>query len=449
MSLPFDGFKAAQTGLVDMGNISFYDTGATPVFNPFELAQYATSFSEIVLNVTWAQLQTSQNSLDTSFIDSAIQQVNEFNSTYHTDLGIKLRVWGGFTAPIWVKEINGGALITVTGQNAVDPGSYAQPDDRPLLDRRLHQRLAEPAERARHQVRRHGDHPRHLADGRSLRHRRALRADAHERGRVVQPRRRHGEPDRPAADGRLQRRRRDADAARGDRRLLPMVDDAARLHDEQLPPVRQRQRAARRQLHAGRPAAGAELGPHRPGRQSCPARSALFARRCRLWPARQRRHGQARVGQQQLPDRGPDHPGGLSRLAGRDQPGRPVECRQHRAVGLPDQCRRAQRLPELHACPAAGPGLDPRRRQPAADHRRARTTARCSASSRRRPSAARPARSPSPAPMPCCSPAIRRPRPTASRSPRSAAARWASTVSAISSARPAARRSTSTARCRW
>lgn len=124
MSLPFDGFKAAQTGLVDMGNISFYNTGATPIFNPFELAQYSTSFSEIVLNVTWAQLQTSQGSLETSFIDSAIQQVNQFNNTYHTDLGIKLRVWGGFTAPTWVKEIN-GAPITVTGQNAVDPGSYA------------------------------------------------------------------------------------------------------------------------------------------------------------------------------------------------------------------------------------------------------------------------------------------------------------------------------------
>jgi T5SS/PEP-CTERM-associated repeat protein len=124
MSLPFNGFKAAQTGLVDMGNISFYDTGATPAFNPFELAQYSTSFSEIVLNVTWAQLQASQGSLDTSFIDSAIQQVNQFNSAYNTDLGIKLRVWGGFTAPVWVKEIN-GAPITVTGQNAVDPGSYA------------------------------------------------------------------------------------------------------------------------------------------------------------------------------------------------------------------------------------------------------------------------------------------------------------------------------------
>src|SRR4029453_14487196 len=124
MSLPFDGFKAAQTGLVDMGNISFYNTSAAPIFNPFEVAQDATSFREIVLNVTWAQLQASENSLDTSFIDAAIQQVNQFNSTYNTDIGIKLRVWGGFTAPNWAKEI-GGAPVTITGQNGVDPGSYA------------------------------------------------------------------------------------------------------------------------------------------------------------------------------------------------------------------------------------------------------------------------------------------------------------------------------------
>ncbi len=30
MSLPFDGFKAAQTGLVDMGNISFSDNTSPP-----------------------------------------------------------------------------------------------------------------------------------------------------------------------------------------------------------------------------------------------------------------------------------------------------------------------------------------------------------------------------------------------------------------------------------
>lgn len=81
MSLPFDGLKAARTGLVDMGNISFYDNTSPPnpptppIFNVWELAQYRESFSEIVLNVTWAQLQSSQNALDTSFIDSALAQV--------------------------------------------------------------------------------------------------------------------------------------------------------------------------------------------------------------------------------------------------------------------------------------------------------------------------------------------------------------------------------------
>src|SRR5262245_47922301 len=125
MSLPFNGFKAAQTGLVDMGNISFYDnSGSTPVFNVWELAQYQNSFSEIVLNVTWAQLQANQGSTDTSVIDAAIQQVQAFNAAYGVDIGVKLRVWGGYTAPNWVKEIN-GAPMTVTGQRAVDPGSYA------------------------------------------------------------------------------------------------------------------------------------------------------------------------------------------------------------------------------------------------------------------------------------------------------------------------------------
>jgi hypothetical protein len=73
MSLPFDGFKAAQTGLVDMGNISFYDiSGTTPAFNVWELAPYKDSLSEIVLNVTWAQLETSEGSYDTSFQQRAV-----------------------------------------------------------------------------------------------------------------------------------------------------------------------------------------------------------------------------------------------------------------------------------------------------------------------------------------------------------------------------------------
>ena len=60
MSSSGDGDKPAQTGLVDMGDISFYNNPYNPSFNLSEVAPYQGSFSEIVLNVTWAQLQPSE-----------------------------------------------------------------------------------------------------------------------------------------------------------------------------------------------------------------------------------------------------------------------------------------------------------------------------------------------------------------------------------------------------
>ena len=125
MSSSGDGEKPAQTGLVDMGNISFYNNTSSPLFNLAEVAPYQGSFSEIVLNVTWAQLQAAEGGpLTTSAIDSAISQVIAYNAANGTNLGIKLRVWGGFTAPDWAKNID-GAPITVTGQSNVDPNVFS------------------------------------------------------------------------------------------------------------------------------------------------------------------------------------------------------------------------------------------------------------------------------------------------------------------------------------
>src|SRR5262249_5361737 len=109
MSLPPSGFKPAQTGLVDMGDINFYDlAGPNPTFNVWELAPFVGSFSEIVLNLTWAQLQPTEGAVPTSsLINDAINQVLAFNAAYGTNVGIKLRVWGGFTAPDWIKNLNG------------------------------------------------------------------------------------------------------------------------------------------------------------------------------------------------------------------------------------------------------------------------------------------------------------------------------------------------------
>jgi hypothetical protein len=126
MSTSGDGGKPAQLGLVDMGDIRFYDDPNyyPPSFNTSDLASYTGSFSEMVLNVAWQQLQpTEGGALDTSVIDSALAAVNAYNTQNGTNLGIKLRVWGGYTAPDWAKNID-GPPITVTGEAEVDPAVY-------------------------------------------------------------------------------------------------------------------------------------------------------------------------------------------------------------------------------------------------------------------------------------------------------------------------------------
>src|SRR5262245_30962860 len=131
--------KPAQTGLVDMGDISFYDHPRTipgggtpnpdgiPTFTLSDLASFKGSFSEMVLNVTWAQLQPVEGgALVTTAIDGPggpLDQIAAYNAANGTNLGVKLRVWGGFTAPEWAKNMNGLA-ITVSGKASVDPYDY-------------------------------------------------------------------------------------------------------------------------------------------------------------------------------------------------------------------------------------------------------------------------------------------------------------------------------------
>jgi hypothetical protein len=118
--------KGPQSGLVDMGDISFYNdpTHPIPAFSISDLANYPGSFSEMVLNVTWAQLEPTSGTLDTSVISSALSAVSAYNTTHPgEEIGVKLRVWGGFVAPDWAKNID-GAPITVTGQGEVTRGFF-------------------------------------------------------------------------------------------------------------------------------------------------------------------------------------------------------------------------------------------------------------------------------------------------------------------------------------
>lgn len=112
--------KAPLEALVDMGDIGFYGMGsAAPPFVPAEIEPFAGSFGGMVLNVRWDQLQPDGPTtvMAGNPIDQALQQVAAFNQKYpNAPIGVKLRIWGGFTAPLWAQMI-GGAPIAVDVQH--------------------------------------------------------------------------------------------------------------------------------------------------------------------------------------------------------------------------------------------------------------------------------------------------------------------------------------------
>ena len=106
MSSSGDGDKPAQSGLVDMGDIGFYSSNSPDVLVTFtiaDLANYPGSFSEIVLNVTWAQLQSAAGGpLETAFIDDAIGAINAYNAAKTSSIAF-----------IWLPAAEDGTRIGV------------------------------------------------------------------------------------------------------------------------------------------------------------------------------------------------------------------------------------------------------------------------------------------------------------------------------------------------
>jgi len=128
------GSKTAMRGLLDLGDISFYNKpspNAVPTNDPSELQTFASSFSGIVINATWAQLQPDGPGpvVADNGIDQGLRAVAAYNAQNPvTPLAVKLRVWGGLVAPTWAKEIGGGPIAVTfnlasggTGSGTVGP----------------------------------------------------------------------------------------------------------------------------------------------------------------------------------------------------------------------------------------------------------------------------------------------------------------------------------------
>jgi len=108
--------KPPIRGLVSMGAYKFVVTASDPVNTLEPLNAKPGIFGGIVILASWRELQQSPTSgiTENNNIDRALEDVREYNrKNPQKPLAVKLRVWGGFVAPDWAKQIGGPAINVV------------------------------------------------------------------------------------------------------------------------------------------------------------------------------------------------------------------------------------------------------------------------------------------------------------------------------------------------
>jgi hypothetical protein len=111
-----DEIKAPIRGLVSMGAYRFVGSGGDPVNTLDPLNAKPGIFGGLVVIASWKQLQPTPGSQidDGNVIDQALAQVRAYNERNpQKPLAVKLRVWGGFEAPDWAKQLGGAPIDTV------------------------------------------------------------------------------------------------------------------------------------------------------------------------------------------------------------------------------------------------------------------------------------------------------------------------------------------------
>jgi hypothetical protein len=121
--------KPPLRGLISMGAYKFVAKGTPPMNTMVPLNEVGGIFGGIVVIASWAQLQpTSSASFDPSVIDDFLKQVRAYNRQYpNKKLAVKLRVWGGFMAPDWAKNIGGAPIDIVHNGNPHTIGRFWLP----------------------------------------------------------------------------------------------------------------------------------------------------------------------------------------------------------------------------------------------------------------------------------------------------------------------------------
>ena len=128
-----DDIKAPLRGLVSMGAYRFVGSGGDPVNTLEPLDAKPGIFGGLVVIASWKQLQPTPDSRigDDNVIDQALAMVRDYNTRNPAKpLGVKLRVWGGFEAPDWAKQIGGAPIDTVHRNKHRTVGRFWSPDYR-------------------------------------------------------------------------------------------------------------------------------------------------------------------------------------------------------------------------------------------------------------------------------------------------------------------------------
>jgi len=101
-----------------MGAYRFVAKGGEPVNTLEPLNAKPGIFGGIVILASWRELQASHTSglAENNNIDRALAEVRQYNRRNpQKPLAVKLRVWGGFMAPDWAKQLGGSAAsLTIT-----------------------------------------------------------------------------------------------------------------------------------------------------------------------------------------------------------------------------------------------------------------------------------------------------------------------------------------------
>jgi len=125
-----DCVKPPIHGLVSMGAFKFVGSGGEPINTMDPLNAKPGIFGGLVVIASWAQLEPTQGSeIDPdNVIGKALADVRDYNSRNpEKPLAVRLRVWGGFTAPAWAMKIGGEPILTVHNNKNRRVGRFWSP----------------------------------------------------------------------------------------------------------------------------------------------------------------------------------------------------------------------------------------------------------------------------------------------------------------------------------